>query len=50
VLIEGEMENWEGKIEIRYNSDIVRAAIKRFANKIGIFDRFTILSWQEMKD
>jgi hypothetical protein len=50
VLIEGEMENWEGRIEIRYNSDIVRAAIKRFANKIGLFDRFTILSWQEMKD
>jgi len=49
-LPDGEMENWEGKIEIRYNSDIVRAAIKRFANKIGLFDRFTILSWQEMKD
>ncbi len=50
VLIEGEMENWEGRIEIRYNSDIVRAAIKRFADKIGLFDRFTILSWQEIKD
>ncbi|NOR54465.1 MAG: hypothetical protein GQ536_10335 [Candidatus Aminicenantes bacterium] len=50
ILVEGEMENWEGKIEIRYNSDIVRAAIKRFANKIGLFDRFTILSWQEKKD
>jgi hypothetical protein len=49
-LEDGEMENWEGRIEIRYNSDIVRAAIKRFADKIGLFDRFTILSWQEKKD
>jgi len=47
---EEDMENWEGRIEIRYNSDIIRAAIKRFADKIGLFDRFTILSWQEMKD
>jgi len=37
-------------IEIRYNSDIVRAAIKQFAKRIDLFDRFTIVSWEELKE
>jgi hypothetical protein len=38
-------EYWEGMIEIRYDSDIVRAATKRFAKKLGLVGRFRVVSW-----
>jgi hypothetical protein len=40
-------EFWEGMIEIRYDSDIVRAATKRFAKKLGSVGRFHVVSWQQ---
>ena len=45
-----EVYNWEGMIEILYDSSVVRAAVKRFAAKLNLFERYSILSWQEMKD
>ncbi len=45
-----EVYNWEGMIEILYDSSVVRAAVKRFASKLGLSEKYTILSWQEIKD
>ncbi len=42
-----EVPDWEGSIEILYNSDIVGAAVKRLAEKLGLTKKFTIVSWQE---
>ena len=38
-------EYWEGMIEIIYDSDIVRAATKRFAKNLGLVGRFHVVSW-----
>jgi hypothetical protein len=45
-----EVFNWEGMIEILYDSSVVRAAVRRFAAKLNMFERYTILSWQEIRD
>jgi len=42
-----EVRNWEGMIEILYDSDVVRAAVKRLASKLGLSEKYTLLSWQE---
>jgi hypothetical protein len=42
-----EVSDWEGSIEILYNSDVVGAAVKRLAEKLGLAKKFTIVSWQE---
>ena len=40
-------DEWEGSINILYDSSIVRAAVKRFAAKLNLDEKYTILSWQE---
>jgi hypothetical protein len=42
-----EVPDWEGSIEILYDSDVVSAAVKRLAEKLGLFERYTIVFWQE---
>lgn len=42
-----EVSQWEGMIEILYDSDVVSAAVKRLAEKLNLFERYTIVSWQE---
>jgi len=42
-----EVPDWEGSIEILYDSDVVSAAVKRLAEKLDLFERYTIVSWQE---
>jgi hypothetical protein len=44
-----EVFNWEGMIEILYDSSVVRAAVKRFAAKLDLTERYSILSWQERR-
>ncbi|NOR52629.1 MAG: hypothetical protein GQ536_00860, partial [Candidatus Aminicenantes bacterium] len=44
---DGEVPDWEGSIEILYNSDVVGAAVKRLAEKLDLIERYTIVSWQE---
>jgi hypothetical protein len=39
--------DWEGSIEILYNSDVIGAAVKRLAEKLDLFERYSIVSWQE---
>ncbi len=42
-----EVPDWEGSIEILYNSDVIGAAVKRLADKLDLSERYTIVSWQE---
>jgi hypothetical protein len=39
----------EGDFVIQYNSDIVKAAVKRLGKRLGLPPKYTILSWQEKK-
>ena len=38
---------WEGIIEILYDSDVVRAAVKRLSQKVGLLGKFSVVSWQQ---
>ena len=44
---DNEVPDWEGSIEILYNSDVIGAAVKRLAEKLDLFERYSIVSWQE---
>lgn len=39
----------EGDFVIQYNSDIVKAAVKRLSQKVGLPGKFSVVSWQEKK-
>jgi hypothetical protein len=40
-------DEWEGSINILYDSSIIEAAVKRFAKKLGLVRRFRVVSWQQ---
>jgi hypothetical protein len=39
-------DEWEGSINILYDSSIIKAAVKRMAKAMGMFGRYSIVSWQ----
>ncbi len=36
----------EGDFVIQYNSEIVKAAVKRLSQKVGLPGKFSVVSWQ----